>query len=253
MSSGDLVLHMFPASHYNEKARWALDWKALPHTRIPYLPGPHLLAIKRLSGQAQTPVLVMQGRAIAGSARIIDELERAHPQRPLYPQDAALRERALEVQRRFDDEVGPAVRTVVFSGLVHELGYMCEVFTKGQPALKRTLYRATLPLVKPLIAQANGVNPPNVARAEARTQQALEEAARLIGPSGQIVGEAFSVADLTVAALLAPLTKLAHPDMARPALVPPRMAELYARYEKHAAIQWVCEQYAKHRPAPREK
>ena len=253
MSSSDLVLHMFPASHYNEKARWALDWKALPHTRIPYLPGPHMLAIKRLSGQAQTPVLVMKGRAIAGSARIIDELERAHPQRPLYPEDAAARERALEVQRRFDDEVGPAVRTVVFSGLVHELGYMCEVFTKGQPALKRTLYRATLPLVKPLIAQANGVNPPNVARAEARTQQALEDAARLIGPSGQIVGEAFSVADLTVAALLAPLAKLAHPDMARPAQVPPRMAELYARYEKHPAIQWVCEQYAKHRPAPREK
>ncbi len=250
MSASDLVLHMFPASHFNEKARWALDWKGLPHTRIPYLPGPHVLPIKRLSGQTQTPVLVMKGRAIAGSANILDALERAHPQRPLYPADAAARERALEVQRRFDDEVGPAVRTVVFSGMVHELGYLCAVFTKGQPALKRALYRATLPLVKPLIAQGNGMNPENIARSEARTLSALEEAARLIGPSGQIVGDAFSLADLTVAALLAPLAKLEHPDMARPAGVPPRMAELYARYEKHAAIQWVCEQYAKHRPAP---
>lgn len=251
MSAHDLVLHMFPASHYNEKVRWALDWKGLPHTRIPYLPGPHMPQIKRLSGQPQTPVLVMKGRAIPGSAHIIDELERAYPQPRLYPEDPAARERALETQRRFDDEVGPAVRTAVFSVMIHELGYLCAMFTRGQPALKRVAYRGMLPLVKPLIAKGNGVNPANVERALALTQQALDETARLVGPSGQIVGDAFSVADLAAAALLAPLANLAHPDMARPQPVPARMAAFYARYEAHPAIQWVREQYAKHRPAPR--
>jgi glutathione S-transferase len=250
MSERDLVLHMFPASHYNEKARWALDWKGVAHRRIPYLPGPHLPQIKRLSGQNATPVLVMNGAVIAGSARIIDALEREFPERSLYPADPALRERALGVQQRFDDEVGPAVRTAVFSVLIHELDYLRDVFTKGQPALKRTVYRALLPLVKPLIAQANAVTRENVPRAFARTEQALEEAARLIGASGQIAGDAFSVADLTVAALLSPLSPPAHPDMARPARVPARMQEFYARFEKHAAVQWLHEQYAKHRPPP---
>jgi glutathione S-transferase len=248
MSERDLVLHMFPASHYNEKARWALDWKGLPHRRIPYLPGPHLRQIKRLSGQSATPVLVMDGRPIAGSAQIIAALEREFPARPLYPAEPVLRERALGVQRRFDDEVGPAVRTAVFSVLLKELDTLRDVFTKGQPALKRTVYRALLPLVKPLIAQANAVTAENVPRAFARTEQALEEAARLVGPSGQIAGDAFSVADLTVAALLSPLSPPAHPDMARPARLPERMLELYARFERHAAVQWLHEQYGKHRP-----
>jgi glutathione S-transferase len=248
MSANDLVLHMFPASHFNEKARWALDWKGLPHERVSYLPGPHAPLIKRLSGQAQTPVLVLNGRVIAGSARIIDELERGFPARPLYPADAVARERALEIQRRFDDEVGPAVRTAVFSVLIHEPGYLSAMFARTQPLLKRVFFRASLPLVKPLIAKGNGVNAANVERSLARTQQALEETARMIGPSGQIIGNAFSVADLAVASLLAPLVDVAHPDMARPLPVPPRMAEFYARFEKHPAVQWVRAQYTKHRP-----
>jgi len=87
LPAADLVLHMFPASHFNEKARWGLDWKGLPHARVAYLPGPHGPQLRRLSGQAQTPVLVMRGRVIPGSARILDELERAFPQRPLYPEE----------------------------------------------------------------------------------------------------------------------------------------------------------------------
>jgi glutathione S-transferase len=242
---------MFPASHYNEKARWALDWKGLAHTRIPYLPGPHRARIQRISGQAQTPVLMIDGAAIAGSANILAALERAFPERPLLPAEPAARERALGVQRLFDDEVGPAVRTVVFSELLHELGFLCAAFARGQPPLKRALYRAMLPLVRPLIASANGVTPENVPRAFARTEQALDETVRLVGASGQIVGDTFTLADLTVAALLAPITQLAHPDMAWPQPVPPRMRALYARYEKHAAIAWVQSQYARHRPAAR--
>jgi len=245
----DLVLHMFPSSHYNEKARWALDWKALPHRRMPYLPGPHAPQIKRLSGQSQVPVLEMDGRVIPGSARMVDELERAHPERALYPPDPAVRERALEVQRRFDDEVGPAVRTAVFSVMIDELDYLCATFARKQPLVKRTGYRALLPVVKPLIAKANGLDPDNVARALARVAQALDETARMVEATGQVVGERFSVADLTVAALLAPLAELEHPDMARPPSVPERMAAFYTGYATHPAIAWVRAQYARHRPA----
>jgi glutathione S-transferase len=240
---------MFPASHYNEKARWALDWKGLAHQRVSHLPGPHLLSIRRLSGQVQTPVLSMDGRVIPGSAPIIDALERAFPARPLYPEDPAQREQALSVQRHFDAEVGPAVRTVIFSALILEPDFLCATFARTQPRWQRALYRAAYPLLKGPIASGNGVNPTNVERSFARTELALDETARMLGPSGQLVGSGFSVADLTVAALLAPLVSLSHPDMARPRPVPARVLELSARFEKHAAVQWVREQYAKHRPA----
>jgi glutathione S-transferase len=44
-----LELHQFPSSHFNEKARWALDYKGLEHSRLNYLPGPHMRPIKKLS------------------------------------------------------------------------------------------------------------------------------------------------------------------------------------------------------------
>jgi glutathione S-transferase len=251
MRERDPVLHMFPASHFNEKVRWALDWKGIPHRRVSYLPGPHARPIQRLSGQRQTPVLVTSGRVVAGSAQILDELERAHPAPALYPEDPALREHALSLQRHFDDEVGPAVRTAVFSMLILEPDYLCAIFTRTQSRAKRVLYRAAFPLARSLVARGNGVDDPeNVARALALTEAALDETAKRVGASGQLVGGSFTVADLTAAALLAPLADVAHPDMARPQPVPERAAEFYARFEGRPALQWVSEQYAKHRPLP---
>jgi len=134
--------------------------------------------------------------------------------------------------------------------MVDELDYLCAVFARRQPLAKRAGFRMLLPIVKPLIAKANGLDPDNVARALARVQQALDETARMTAATGQVVGDRFGVADLTVAALLAPLAELTHPDMARPPSVPERMAAFYARFAAHPAIAWVRAQYATHRPAP---
>ena len=35
------LLLQFTFSHYNEKARWALDFKRVPHVRRSLIPGPH--------------------------------------------------------------------------------------------------------------------------------------------------------------------------------------------------------------------
>ncbi len=66
-----IVLHQFEFSHFNDKARWALDFKGIEHRRESYLPGPHMFFIRRLSGQAQTPVLAVDNEVIPGSAAII--------------------------------------------------------------------------------------------------------------------------------------------------------------------------------------
>ena len=49
MSSIELLQFRF--SPYNEKIRWALDYKRIPHVRTNYLPGPHALTILRLTGR----------------------------------------------------------------------------------------------------------------------------------------------------------------------------------------------------------
>jgi glutathione S-transferase len=247
----DVVLHQFARSHFNEKARWALDWKCIPHRRRTHFPGPHAPALLRLSGQRATPVLVVDGEAIPGSAAILAALDARFPERPLLPADPTLAARALALQGHFDAEVGPAVRTAVFSVLIREPDQLCRTFSQGKPAWSSALYRAAFPLTRPVIARANGVvDPANVERAFARSEAALDLVARQVGPSGQLVGEAFSLADLACAALLAPLLSLDHPDMRTPEPRPAALAAFHARFATHPGAAWVREQYQKHRPPP---
>src|SRR3954452_10947934 len=68
------VLWQLELSHYNEKVRWALDYKRVPHIRRSLLPGLHILKAKRLTGDTSTtPVLTLDGRSIGDSTRIIAE------------------------------------------------------------------------------------------------------------------------------------------------------------------------------------
>ena len=249
MAGPNVVLHQFLYSHYNEKARWGLDWKGVRHERRTHLPGPHGPLITRLSGQTQTPVLVIDGNVIAGSAGILDELERRFPERPLFPADPGLRAKAAAICDEFDREIGVAARTVLFSELIHEPTYMCGVFAEEKPWAVRALYRLTFPLARGFVARGNGlVDPANVARSFEVTERALDRVARETGATGHVVGDTFTIADLTCASLLAILTAPPHPDMHRPEPVPERVAGLLARWEGHPAIAWVNETYRRHRP-----
>ena len=128
---------------------------------------------------------------------------------------------------------------------------LCRTFSEGKPAWSSALYRAAFPLTRPLIARANGVvDPANVERAFARSEAALELVAREAGPDGQLVGEAFSLADLVCAALLAPLVSLDHPDMRTPSPCPASLAAFHARFAAHPGVAWVRAQYRLHRPPP---
>jgi Glutathione S-transferase, N-terminal domain len=56
------VLWELEVSHYNEKVRWALDYKRVPHVRRSLLPGLHIVKAKRLTGDTSTtPVLTSRG------------------------------------------------------------------------------------------------------------------------------------------------------------------------------------------------
>src|SRR6266850_8592086 len=80
------VLCHFPISHFNEKVRWALDYKNIPHLRQA-LGASYMLKAWWATGHATLPVLHLDGKAIGDSTRIIEALERHQPDPPLYPAD----------------------------------------------------------------------------------------------------------------------------------------------------------------------
>jgi glutathione S-transferase len=77
------LLWHIPLSHYNEKVRWALDYKGIAHRRRVLGPD-YLIRVWRATGQGKLPVLWLDSRAIADSTRIIAALEERYPEPLLY-------------------------------------------------------------------------------------------------------------------------------------------------------------------------
>lgn len=243
-----LELHQFPYSHYNEKVRWALDFKNVPHKRISHLPGPHAAAIRKLTGASETPVLRIGGVVVAGSADIIDVLEGHYPEPPLYPADPAQRKAALDMQAWFDVEVAPAVRRAAFDELFREPAYLCRLFASEKPLLTRLSYRAVQPAIRHVMRRMMDIDDEHVVLARRTIHAALDRVAAQAGAEGYLVGDRFTVADLAAAALLAPACNPPHPDMEFPAPRPARIEAWFAEWADHPGARWVRRVYAQHRP-----
>ena len=243
-----LELLQFRHSPYNEKARWALDFKHLPHRRRSLLPGPHMGVVKRLTGRTETPVLVHDGGVLDGSARILEWLEAQHPTPALLPADAAQRAEALRIQRWFDDDITPRMRRTVLEALLQQPSMFARVFGDGAPALKRWAYACIVPLAAPLVRKGNGITGPEAVEDGHRAAaEAFNFVAERSAATGYLCGDTFSIADLSAASTLAVFVKPQNSPMASPQPVGSSFQALMDRYAKHPGADWVRRIYAQHR------
>src|SRR5262245_63100945 len=174
MTAAPPVLWQFRISHFNEKVRWALDWKGIRHVRRSLLPALHVPRILWLTGQKSVPVLVVDGKAIADSTSIIAALERLHPEPPLYPPDGPARRRALDLEELFDAELGPHVRRMLFHALLPHTDYAAALMTVGESPFARRMYRAAFPLIRGAMKLDLGIDADSAASSRARVERALD-------------------------------------------------------------------------------
>jgi glutathione S-transferase len=248
-----VVLWHIPVSHYNEKVRWALDLKGVEHERRAPTPGGHLLVAAWLTrGRAWTfPVLELDGRAIADSTAIIAALEERWPTPALYPADARERRRALELEERFDEEAGPPVRLLAFHELRKDPGRIAEFGASTFPRAlgeRDLVRRAAGPLTAAFVQARYRVAPDAAAdRARAQVVAALDllEAELERSGSGYLVGDRFTVADLTAAALLGPLVR--PPEGPRLPEAAPAFEAFAAPLRDRPGGRWVRDVFARHR------
>ena len=245
------LLWQLEVSHYVEKVRWALDYKRVPHIRRSLLPGLHIVKAKRLTGDTSTtPVLTIDGRSIGDSTRIIAAIEEHWPQPPLYPEDAAQRRHALELEEFFDEHLGPHIRRRVF---YHELlphpEFVVPLFTHGEPISKRALLPAGFPMLRVAMRRRFQITPQAAANSRAKMVAAMDRLEAELSASGYLVGDAFTVADLTAAALFYPL--------ARPLAFPYAMVavedllgswrDFLDSLAQRPGGRWIAEMYRRHR------
>ena len=241
------VLWQFRFSHFNEKARWALDWKRVAHVRRSLLPGFHIPRVLWMTGQKSVPVLVLDRETIHDSTRIIERLERLQPEPALYPADETDRRRALALEDFFDEELGPHVRRALFRELLPETDFAAAAFTIGCGAGTRSLYRVLFPAIRVAMRADMKIDDTHVAQSQEKVLAALDRLEAELQPSGYLVGDGFSVADLTAAALLAPVVFPPEFPYAPPGPLPAPVARWRDAFAGRRALRWVAEMYRRHR------
>jgi len=249
-----VVLWHIPISHYNEKVRWALAYKGVQHERKAPPPPIHMAAALALTrGREMTfPVLRLDGRAIGDSTAIIAALEERFPEPPLYPADPADRERASALEDFFDEELGPHIRLLAWHELMKDHPRAEAVAVQSMPG----------PLQRfPALARRAGAGFLSVRFQVTDDDRAVVARDKLLGALGRLeaelgdgeylVGDHFSVADLTAASLFYPL--VGPPEGPQVIADPPAAwEELRAELAERRGYRWVKEMFRRHRqPASR--
>ncbi len=248
------VLWHIPVSHYNEKVRWALAWKGIEHERRAPPPGAHMAVAMWLTRSAHHtfPVLTLDGRGIGDSTAIIAALEERQPEPPLYPSDPDEKRRALELEEFFDEELGPHIRLLAWHELTSDeegpgIGPVTDASLP--PALTR---------VAPLRAGANAFGAAYVklrfgvsdtgsaALARDKVAAAFDRMESELGDREYLVGDRFTVADLTAASLFYPLVQ---PPEGPTVLteIPPALEEFVAQFRDRPGHAYVAEMFRRHR------
>lgn len=244
-----VVLWHIPLSHYNEKARWALDFKRVPHARRVAPAGlyPAYAAIVSRGRTRRTPVLVLDGEPIGDSTAIIAALEERFPDPPLYPADPAERERALALEDFFDEELAPAVRAFAWHHLLREGKFADALIPEASARRRRAVDLLVRPVAAPAFRHDMGADETRAAGHRAKVVAAMDHLEAELDGGLYLVGDRFTVGDLAAAALFTPLLEPPNRPHLPRTEPPAAVAELRDELTARPGGRWILETYARHR------
>jgi glutathione S-transferase len=252
-----LRLVTIPISHYCEKARWALDRAGLDYREERHVQGIHRLAARRAGGGTTVPVLVTQQGSIGESHEILLWVD-AHvaSERRLFPAEHAMRAEVEALCRRLDDGLGPSGRRLIYVHMFRQRKLVFAFNDQGVPRWEDRALRSGWPFLRRFVGRALGIVPGIEARDEAAVFHELDHVAELLSDGRPyLCGDRFGAADLTFAALSAPV--IVPPEygipLPQPDVLEPSTAALVRRAREHPAGRFALELFAEHRraaPAP---
>ncbi len=217
-------------SHFNERARWALDRFELPYVEAPYMPMLHAGPVAavllpnrkgqsdRVSTRLSTPVLIADGQILADSEAIVAWVSRR------FGDDRSSLHwspRAAELDHQFSERLGADARRLAYHYILDEREGMRELAERNVSPGQARLFVALLPLIRRTIRAKLRVNEEHAARSLVRIEEtfaAIDE--RLADGRPYLLGDRFSAADLGFASMSA-LVLLIQPSEGYGAWLPP--------------------------------
>ena len=247
-----LELITIPISHYCEKARWALGRAGLPYVERAHLQVLHYIPAKRAGGGRTVPVLVTEQGPICDSAEILAWASARGA--ALYPKDEAQRRAVREVERPFDEVLGPQGRLWMYQHFLSCWPVVKKYGAAGVPAWQRRF----MPVIKPgmslFIRRYLGVTEQAARVAEDDVDRIFDQVAeRLERSEGEfLMGPSFCAADLTFAALAAPMVLPQQYGVPMPTLAeaPESARGKIETWRAHPAGQYALRLFAQERHVP---
>ncbi len=213
-----ITLYQLHWSHFVEKVRWALDYKGIEWSAVDVDPFTkqqmrHLKCQTTLDtgSKAYTVPTIHDaetGSVLGESSKIIDYLERTYPTPALYPTDAAEQNEVRRWMLWLDSTLGLAGRRLAYTQIALEHPRLiAELFVPGIAAnggagnFKARLAGA---VIAGVLTRRFRFLHNRSDRVFEQLEQCLLIAAERLSSRSYLVGNQFTAADLTLAALLRP-------------------------------------------------
>lgn len=196
---GEIRLYTYAVSQASEKIRWALDLARIPYRECRLTPFVHAGEMFR-----SMPVLEADGESIVDSTRILDWLEAKRAPFPLIPRDPMVRATVMSAEARFD-QAGVHLLRWVYAELLRNPELALRLWSMDANVVQRLALRAGFPLIRRLFARGVGFDDAQMARSKRIIDRSISELDRLAESGQTFSGMAISAADITAAALFAPI------------------------------------------------
>lgn len=260
MATNRLITLAF--SHYNEKARWALDVTGVDYTEERWMPGFSQLAVlvatrgkggrrDDVSSRFSTPVMrTADGEMLVDSTDIARWASARLPGDPLFPRAHAAE--VTELVERFGRRLGPQTRLAAYQFVLPQKKVMRSLADGNVGPIQTLAFRAVAPVGATLIRKGLRVTPERAARAVERVREELAFVGDRLANRAYLVGDAFTAADLTFAALLAPVLLVTREEgygatFPRLADLPPEAADLVGEVRASVGGSFALEMFRRHR------
>lgn len=238
-----------PISHYVEKARWALDRSGLPYTEEGHAQLMHWRATRPL-GSKTVPVLVDGATVLTDSTAILHYVDARTPEPlRLYPPEPGLRQQVQDLEEQFDVKLGPHTRRLGYYTLFPLGRKLVEPLRGKVPAWELQAFWLGFDVGKALIGRGLNITADKAAESHQRIVAQFDAVAQRLAGRPYLVGDRFSAADLTFAALAGPLLDVPeHPvPLIALAQTPMPFRVIVGELRAHPAGQYALALYAKHR------
>jgi glutathione S-transferase len=240
-----IKLYQFPISHFCEKIRWALDYKGLNYKLVNLLPGFHIKTTKKLAKYSAVPVLTDEDEVIQNSSEIITYLDETYVEKPLTPSNEILRLEAIEWEKYLDTELGPHVRICCYHILLKHPTIVIPYFTNNGPWYGPIIIKLTYEKLNAKMRSYMKINDSTFIESKIQITEVIDKIYNHLQDNEFLVGDSFSRADLTAAAMLAPLAMPNGYGLTWPKVIPEELQTLINKFD--GKINWVNDFYKKYR------